>query len=220
MRVKLPKQIGLAMTVCHLTGSKQLVTLSNTMGHSSSYDEVQGVDTSFATEVLAKMEAHGTVIPSNISLGPFVQLAADNKGLNDENVDRKNTTHATTMVVYQRKVFGPEPPPTAPIGNHSKRKRSLKRGGGVYELQECSAHGRRRKVNQYTGAVDYQWLKDDSAGLSEALNMDVTWALLRMKPASLMETGISQQNVQQVPSWGGYHSILYLTLPAICKIRY
>lgn len=218
-RVKLPKQIGLAMTVRHLTGSKQLVTLLNRMGHSSSYDEVQAVDTSFATEVLAKMEAHGTVIPSNISLGPFVQLAADND-LNEETIDGKNTTHATTMVIYQRKVFGPELPPTTPVGNHSKRRRSLKKGGGVYELQECSAHGRRPKVNQYTGAVDYQWLKDDSTVLSEALNMDATWALLRMKPACLMETGISPENVQQVPGWGGYQSILNPAVPAISKIGY
>ena len=219
-RVKLPKQIGLAMTVRHLTGSKQLVTLLNRMGHSSSYDEVQAVDTSFATEVLAKMEAHGTVIPSNISLGPFVQLAANNNDLNEETIDGKNTTHATTMVIYQRKVFGPELPPTTPVGNHSKRRRTFKKGGCVYELQECSAYGRRPKVNQYTGAVDYQWLKDDGTVLSKALNMDVTWALLRMKPACLMETGISPENVQQVPGWGGYQSILNPAVPTICKIGY
>jgi hypothetical protein len=218
-RVKLPKQIGLAMTVRHLTGSKQLVTLLNRMGHSSSYDNVQAVDTSFATEVLAKMEAHGTVIPSNISLGPFVQLAADNNDLNEETLDGKNTTHATTMVIYQRRVFGPELPPTTPVGNHSKRRRSLKKGGAVYELQECSAHGRRPKVNQYTGAVDYQWLKDGTV-LSEALNRDVCWALLRMKPACLMETGISQDNVQQVPGWGGYQSIINPAVPVISKIGY
>ena len=115
------------MTVRHLTGSKQLVTLLNRMGHSSSYDEVQAVDTSFATEVLAKMEAHGTVIPSNISLGPFVQLAADNNDLNEETIDSKNTTHATTMVTYQQKVFGPELPPITPVGNHSKRRQLQKK---------------------------------------------------------------------------------------------
>ena len=61
-RVKLPKQIGLAMVVCHLTGPNQLVGLLNRMGHSSSYDELQAVDTSLATEVLAKVETYGTVI--------------------------------------------------------------------------------------------------------------------------------------------------------------
>ena len=130
-RVKLPKQIGLAMAVRHLTGSKQLVGLLNRMGHSSSYNELQAVDTSLAAEVLAKVETYGTVIPSNISPGSFVQFAADNNDLKEETIDGKNTTHATTMVVYQRKVFGPEPPPTI-AGNHSERRRSLKRGGSVY----------------------------------------------------------------------------------------
>ena len=74
------------------------------MGHSSSYDEVRAVDTSLAKEVLAKAETTGTVIPSNISSGSSIQLAADNNDLNEETIDGKNTTHATTMVVFQRNV--------------------------------------------------------------------------------------------------------------------
>ena len=104
-RVKLPKQVGLAMTNRHLTGCKQLVALLNRMGHSSSYDEVRAVDTSLAKEVLAKVETSETAIPSNISSGSFIQLAADNNDLNEETTDGKNTTHATIMFVFQRKVF-------------------------------------------------------------------------------------------------------------------
>ena len=76
------------MAVRHLTGSKLLVCLLNRMGHSSSYDELQAFDTSQATEVLAKVETYGTVIPSNISLGSFVQFAADNNDLKEETNDR------------------------------------------------------------------------------------------------------------------------------------
>lgn len=47
-RVKLPKQVGLAMCVKHLTGSKQLITLLNRMGHCSSYEEIAQVETSLA----------------------------------------------------------------------------------------------------------------------------------------------------------------------------
>ena len=103
---------------------------------------------------MAKVETYGTGIPSNISLGSFVQFAGDNNYLKEETIDDKNTTHATTMVVYQpRRAFGPQPPPTI-AGNHSERRRSLKRGGSVYELQECSAYGRRPKATQYTGTAD------------------------------------------------------------------
>lgn len=207
------------MAVRHLTGCKQLVVLLNRMGHSSSYEELLAVDTGLATEVLAKAENYETVIPSNISSGSFVQLAADNNDRNEETLDGKNTTHATTMVVYQRKVFGPELPPTT-AGDHSQQRHSLKRSGSVYELQECSAHGRRPSVTQYTGVVDKEWLTGEGSILSEAVNTDDMWALLRLKPANIMETGISVQEVQPVPSWGGFNSILYPDLPSVSKIGY
>jgi len=162
---------------------------------------------------LAKVETYGTVIPSNISPGSFVQFAADNNYLKEETIDCKNTTHATTMV------FGPEPLPTI-AGNHSERHDSLKRGGSVYELQECSAYGRRPKVTQYTGAVDKEWLMGEGGVLSEATNTDGTWTLLRMKPASLLKMGIEMQEEQPVLSWGGFNSILYPELPSASKIGY
>ena len=52
-RVKVPKHVSLAMTVHYLTTSKLLITLLNRMGHCSSYDEIQSVDTSLAMEVVA-----------------------------------------------------------------------------------------------------------------------------------------------------------------------
>ena len=64
---------------------------------------MRAVNTSIAEEVLTQVKAFGTVIPSNIKSGAFVQIAAT--------LDGKNTTHATTMVIYQSKMFGPDPPP-------------------------------------------------------------------------------------------------------------
>ena len=116
-RVKLPKQIGLAMAVHHLMGSKVLITLLNWTGHCSSYSEVQEVDSSLAIEVA---EQFGTVVPSNISPCPFIQFAANNNYLEEGTLDGKNTTHTTTMV-YQRKQFGPELPPTA-RADHTMRR--------------------------------------------------------------------------------------------------
>ena len=155
-RVKLPKHVGLAVCVYHLTSSKQLVTLLNRMGHCSSYDDIRAVNTSIALEVLAKSEEYGTVIPSNIFAGPFILLAADNNDFNEETIDGKNTTHATTMVIYQRKVFGPAPPPATPVADHSNRRQSLKASSSVYELQECSAHYRRPSITAYVNKVGRQ----------------------------------------------------------------
>ena len=189
------------------------------MDYSLSYDELEAVDTSLAMEVLAKVETYETVIPSNISFGSFVQLAADNNDMNEETIDGKHTTHATTMVVYQRKVYGPELPP-ATAGDHSQRRLSLKKSGNVYDLQECSAHRRRPSVTQYTGAVDNEWLKDEGGVLSDATITDDAWALLHMKPDSIKKTSIAAQEVQPVPSWGGFNTILYPDLPSASKIGY
>ena len=123
------------------------------------------------------------------------------------------------MVVFQRKVFDPERPPSIE-GDHSKRQHSLKRSGSIYELQECSAHGRRPTVIQFTGAVNKEWLKGEGSALYEAFNMDETWALIRMNPARLLETGIAVQEMQPVPSWGGFNSMLYPERPPACKIGY
>ena len=107
--------IGLAMSMRHMTGSNQLVSILNQMGHCSSYDETESVDTGLAKEILAKSQDCGTVIASNISPGAFIQFAADNNDLNGETLDGKGTTHATThattLVVDQKKPFGPMPPP-------------------------------------------------------------------------------------------------------------
>ena len=111
-------------------------------------------------------------------------------------------------------------PPPATAGDHSQRRRSLKKSGRVYDLQECSAHGRRPSVTQYTGAVDKEWLKDDGGTLSEAIITDDAWALLRMKPDCIMKTGIAAQEVQPVASWGGFNAILYPDLPSASKIGY
>ncbi len=44
------------------------------MGHCSSYDTVQLIDTALANEVSAKAEIDGVVVPSNISQGPLYSL--------------------------------------------------------------------------------------------------------------------------------------------------
>ena len=109
-QVKTPKHIGLAVTIHHLTGSKEVVTLLNRMGQCSSYDNVEIVNTAWAREMVARSQQTG-VIPSNITAGPFVQFAADNNDFNEETLDCKQTPYATTLVVYQRQPFEPQLPP-------------------------------------------------------------------------------------------------------------
>ena len=54
------------MYVHYLASSKRLIELPNRMGHCVSYDEMRAVNTNIAEEDLAKVEAFGTVTPTNI----------------------------------------------------------------------------------------------------------------------------------------------------------
>ena len=76
------------------------------MGHCVSYDDVEIMDTSLARKLLAKAVLYGGVVmPTNITSGYFVQAAADNNDINEETIDGKTTTHATTLVLYQKGQF-------------------------------------------------------------------------------------------------------------------
>ena len=108
-KVKLPKHISLPMAIRDLTGSKELITLLNRMGHCSSFDEVEAVDISLAIKVTVLLEQMGTIILSNISPGLFIQIAADKNAVNEETLDGENMTHATTTVAYHRKQCRPQP---------------------------------------------------------------------------------------------------------------
>ncbi|CAH3184788.1 unnamed protein product [Porites lobata] len=181
-RVKTPKHVSLAMSTHHLTGSKQIIILLNRMGHCISYDEMKSVDASLATEVLAQSEQYDTVLPSNISPGSFIQMGSDNDDFNEETIDGKNTTHVTTMVVYQRKPFGPGPKPTVK-GDHSQRRRSLQQDlANVYEIQDFSVVGRRPTTSSLVGKINMEWYDGSTNEFHKASSMDKVWSLVRMNP--------------------------------------
>ena len=123
-QVKTPKHIGSEVTAHHLTGSKEVVILLNRMDHCSSYDDVDIINTAWARDMEARSQQTGVVIPLKIIPGPFVQFAADNNDFNEETLDGKQTTHATTLVVYQCQLFGPKSPPKI-YANHTSRRSSL-----------------------------------------------------------------------------------------------
>ena len=77
-RQQAPKHIGLAMTVEHLTGSKQLISVINKFGHCASYPTIQRFETGLAIDYVNRMSNDEVILPSNIFPGSFVQATADN----------------------------------------------------------------------------------------------------------------------------------------------
>jgi hypothetical protein len=133
-------------------------------------------DVNFCDEI----SCDGTVMPSNITPSSFIQFAADN------NTCGEDTTHATTLVVYQQKPFGPMPPKEV-LADHTKEKRSLTRVHGCDEILECSAHRKRPIVTDFLGQIGTESFHTTTDAYRSSCRMDLTWALGRMSPTKLFD---------------------------------
>ena len=218
-RTNMPKHVALGIAVRHMTRSKQLITMLSRMGHCDSYDDVEATDTSLAQEILAKSDIFGTVLPSNISPGVFVQVAADNNDMTEETLDGKRTTHATTVVLYQRGHFGPVPEPRV-YSDQTKRKRTLESTGMCQSIREYSAYGKRPAVTSFSGKIQAEWFKCSESLHSAACKMDLAWALIRMTPMKLFEVELFATEKQKVPSWSGFNAVVHSCVPVRTNIGY
>ena len=75
-RVKQAKHICLSMAVCHLTGSKQVITLLNRFGHGVSSPQLEELETGLAEQHIedeALLQDAG-LLPSTVHPGPFLTL--------------------------------------------------------------------------------------------------------------------------------------------------
>ncbi|CAB4021897.1 Hypothetical predicted protein [Paramuricea clavata] len=180
------------------------------MGHCSCYSEIETVDTALARESMAKSERDGTVIPSNITPDTFIQFAADNNDINEETLDGKDTTHATTLVVYQQKPFGPMPRKEV-LADHTKKKRSLTKVNSCDENLECSAYGKRPIVTDFLGQIGTESFHTTTDAYISSCRMDLTWALGRMSPTKLFDIAevTKEETDQPIRSWSGFNSMLF-----------
>eukprot|EP00058_Branchiostoma_floridae_P009808 XP_002595296.1 hypothetical protein BRAFLDRAFT_128105 [Branchiostoma floridae] len=210
-RIKTPKHTCLGLTVRHLTRSKQLLTILNRMGHCASYDEIEVVDTSLATECIAKADIYGVVVPSNIKPGTFVQAAADNNDLSEETLDGKNTTHATTLVLFQRGTYGPAPR-SQTLGDHSVKKKSLTSSCAT-EILDFSACGKRPAVTTFLNKVgELIGRQEDHDSICTTAMVDMEWVLMRMLPTKLVDVSLHQNRPDQsIPGWSGFHAAVTST---------
>lgn len=220
--IKTPKHIGLAMSVRHMTGSKQLIRMLNRFGHSCSYDDIEVVDTSLALEIIARTENLGVVIPSNIRPGVFVQAAGDNNDINEETLDGKHTTHATTLVLYQRQPYGPNPKPVI-HSNQKEKRRSLSSQSLTSNLIEFSASGKRPTVSSYKNIIQKEWFKSVAPVCSSAHQKDIAWFLTRICKNKLFSVDLHAtltDPVQSIPSWSGFNAKISTETPPLTSIGY
>ena len=153
----------------------------------------------------------GAVIPSNITAGPFVQFAADNNDFNEETLDGKKTTHATTLVVYQRQPFGPQLPPKVQA-DHSSRRRSLEQPVQGQLMHECSVHGKRPALTSFIGRAEENFECRDDCTTTQNVR-ELAWFLLRLNRKNVLKAN-DTYGEQSVSGWSAFNAEMSsITLP-------
>jgi len=95
----MPKHMLLGMTIRHLTGRADLLTILNRYGHCQSYARIMELDTALAYQV----QKADDVLPSNITVSGNVvaHLCWDNFDINEQTPSGAGTTHTTHGIVIQ-----------------------------------------------------------------------------------------------------------------------
>lgn len=100
----MPKHVLLPMTVRHLTGNAELVTILNRFGHAQSYTRTMELETAMCNSIITSE----SILPANISVenNAVLHLCWDNFDLNEETPSGCGTTHSTHGIIIQEVVNG------------------------------------------------------------------------------------------------------------------
>ena len=87
------------MTLRHMTGSAELVTIINRYGHCIPYSELLRLETAMSTQIAIR----NSLLAENIQLNHNIvtQLCWDNFDLNEETPSGSGSTHSTHGIVLQ-----------------------------------------------------------------------------------------------------------------------
>ena len=88
------------MAVCHLTGTKKVITLLNRFGHEVSAPQMEELETGLAEQHLEDkaLRQDAGFLPLNVHPGPFLTLCSDINDLCQETLGGKGTTHSTNGI--------------------------------------------------------------------------------------------------------------------------
>ena len=93
---RMPKNIGLALSLKNSIRSKEFINYLNNLSHCISYDDVFRIETTLATALVEEGEGYAT-IPTNVKPNFFTQAASDNGDYGQEILSQ----HVTNTVLYQ-----------------------------------------------------------------------------------------------------------------------
>lgn len=135
-RRQTPKSLCLGLTVRHLTGSSQVVSLLSRLGHCASWNTVVSLDTSLAQ--LQLIEGRDK-IPKGFAKKVPTTLVWDNMDFGEETLSGGGTTHHTNGIMVQSSIAAPvsstarqplqkgvssfKAPPSIPVEQYQQSKR-------------------------------------------------------------------------------------------------
>ena len=93
---KMPKQVGLSVSLKASLRSREYITLLNKFGESVNYHEVLGIDAYWTEEIIDRGDGYAT-ISTNIVFGECVQATFDNVDYGAESASQ----HVTNTIIYQ-----------------------------------------------------------------------------------------------------------------------
>lgn len=187
-----PKHILLGMSVWHLTGRADIVSLLNRFGHCVSYSRLLEI----LTAIHMAIKDHDSPIPPGIKMqdNQVLHFCWDNFDLNEETASGAGTTHSTHGLAIQETVTGqPRDDVSENVLTTAKtKKRSVKEE--VLVMEPCFAK-KHIEPSLCSTTLEPQQPQSYVSGIKIC---DMMWVLCRALPKSLKQT---------VPSLGGWISL-------------
>lgn len=98
---KMPKHVLLGMTLRHLTGSAEIVTIINHFGHCQSYSQILELETAMCNSISSSGNVLPATIDVNEGINKVLHLCWDNFDLTEETPTGAGTTHTAHGIVIQ-----------------------------------------------------------------------------------------------------------------------
>ena len=184
------KHVKMALCIKRQTGSKEMVTWMNKLGHGISYDEVSSVETFLADESINHQEMK-SYCPSSVQPSVFVTFVWDNNDINPDSLTG-SVMHCTNGIIIQlRAVTTAQQDVTSKSVTRAnkKRKRSFVAKPNVLPVYISKKRQTPSHLTNTTLPVE----QDENSRQSSFI--DFLWVLLHQKSID-------------VPMWTGFNYLI------------
>ena len=186
---QMPKHILLGMTLRHLTGSAEVITLLNRFGHCVSYSMVLEIETAVCRGICASESAVPATIQTDTNL--VTHLCWDNFDLVEETPSGSGTTHTAHGIILQD---------VTAIDDSSYIPTSVKRSGErtvkpiEQKIEPCFT---KDKAEPSLTVTTTEVTAAQAEACEKAASSDTVWMFCRSLPTD---------STQNVPPWAGWIS--------------